>query len=507
MNILIPIAGRDRYFPEGQFVFPKPLVDICGTPLIEHTLQVFLGLRDQPKFTFVVQEQDCKSYSLDDVLKVVADPKRAQIVQIGAPTQGAICSCLLAIDHIDPDEELLIANGDQVLLSSIAAAIDDFRRRGLDAGVMTFPSTHPRFSYVRVDATGLITEAAEKRVISRLGIAGIYYFRRGGDFIDAAKHVLLNNNPVQEAFFVSQALNEMILQAKKLGHYEIATEEYYPLYSPQKIMEFEEALLSKRIQYAPRTRKPTLVIPMAGEGSRFVKAGYTLPKPFIDVAGKPMISRVLENLDYKNFDVVLLARKSHLESQPELSAGLAAQGNVTIVPVDQLTEGSVCTILLARNEIDRNAPLLIANCDQIVDFDCSEFVDDCIERKLDGSILVFREPGRSPKWSYAKTDDQQIVREVREKVAISDLATVGIYFFSKASYFIDSATDMIARNDRVNNEFYTCPVYNYMIAQGLRVGVYEIPSSAMHGIGVPEDLDAYITRLKGAPRVGNLSSR
>ena len=138
----------------------------------------------------------------------------------------------------------------------------------------------------------------------------------------------------------------------------------------------------------------------------------------------------------------------------------------TIVPVDQLTEGSVCTILLARNEIDRNAPLLIANCDQIVDFDCSEFIDDCIERKLDGSILVFREPGRSPKWSYAKTDDQQIVREVREKVAISDLATVGIYFFSKASYFIDSATDMIARNDRVNNEFYTCPVYNYMIAAG-----------------------------------------
>ena len=111
----------------------------------------------------------------------------------------------------------MIANGDQVLLSSIAAAIDDFRRRGLDAGVMTFPSTHPRFSYVRVDATGLITEAAEKRVISRLGIAGIYYFRRGGDFIDAAKHVLLNNNPVQEAFFVSQALNEMILAGQEAG--------------------------------------------------------------------------------------------------------------------------------------------------------------------------------------------------------------------------------------------------------------------------------------------------
>ena len=507
MNILIPIAGRDRYFPEGQFVFPKPLVDICGTPLIEHTLQAFLGVPCQPKFTFIVQEQDCKSYSLDDVLRVVVGAQKAQIVQIGAPTQGAICSCLLAIDHIDPDEELLIANGDQVLLGSVSSALDDFRRRALDAGVVTFPSTHPRFSYVRVDADGMITEAAEKRVISRLGIAGLYYFRRGGEFIDAAKRVILNNNPVQGAFFVSQALNEMILETKKLGHYEIKQEEYYPLYSPQKIMEFEEALLSKRVTYAPRTPKPTLVIPMAGEGARFAKAGYGLPKPFIDVGGKPMIWRVLENLKSDKFDVVLLARKSHLDDQPELAASLAARGGTKIVPVDQLTEGSVCTILLARNEVDRNAPLLIANCDQIVDFDCNKFIDDCMERDLDGSILVFREPGRSPKWSYAKTDDQQMVVEVKEKVAISDLATVGIYFFSRASSFFDAAVDMIARNDRVNNEFYTCPVYNYMIAAGQRVGVYEIASSAMHGIGVPEDLDTYITLLKGAQRVGNISSR
>jgi NDP-sugar pyrophosphorylase family protein len=412
----------------------------------------------------------------------------------------------LAIDQIDPEEELLIANGDQVLLGPVADAIDEFRRRDFEAGVMTFPSTHPRFSYVRVDTNERITEAAEKRVISRLGIAGLYYFRRGGDFIEAAKRVLLNNNPVQDAFFISQALNEMILDAKNLGHFAIEPHEYYPLYSPQKIMEFEEALLSKRIRYAPTTRKPTLVIPMAGEGSRFAKAGYKLPKPFIDVCGKPMITRVLENLGHANFETVLLARKSHLESEPALAKGLAENNGITIVPVDRLTEGSVCTILLARNEIDRNAPLLVANCDQIVDFDCADFIKDCRRRNLDGSILAFREPGRSPKWSYAKTDNRQIVTEVREKVAISDLATVGIYFFSKASYFIDCALDMIARNDRVNNEFYTCPVYNYMIAQGLRIGVYEIPSSSMHGVGVPEDLDAYITFLKGEPRVGNLSS-
>jgi NDP-sugar pyrophosphorylase family protein len=246
---------------------------------------------------------------------------------------------------------------------------------------------------------------------------------------------------------------------------------------------------------------------MAGEGSRFVKAGYKLPKPFIDVGGKPMISCVLDNLDSKNFDVVLLARTAHLEAEPGLAETLMEEHGSRIVKVDRLTEGSVCTILLARREIDRNAPLLIANCDQIVDFDCATFIKDCLDRKLDGSILVFREPDRDTKWSYALVNDDGIVVETREKVAISDLATVGIYFFAKAAHFIDAAIDMMARNDRVNNEFYTCLVYNYMIAQGQRVGIYEIAQDAMHGIGVPEDLDVYIRLCDGDKRVGNFSSR
>ncbi len=504
MNILLPIAGRDRYFPEGQYMFPKPLVDIGGTPLIEHTLGGLLGLAGHPRFTFVVQEQDCKSYSLDDVLKVVVGAQPIDIVRISAPTQGAICSCLMAIDHIDPEEELIIANGDQVLLADLNNAIADFRHRRLDAGVVTFLSTHPRYSYVRTDDEGRIVETAEKRVISRHAIAGFYYFRRGGDFIDGAKHVLLNNNPIQGAFFISQVLNEMILSTKTLGHHQIAAEDYYPLYSPQKIVEFEEALLANGGRPEAGAKRPVLIIPMAGDGSRFAKAGYTRPKPFIDVCGQPMIWRVLENLNHTASDVVLVAQSAHLEAEPMLARALTEKHGFRVVKVDKRTEGAVCTILLARREINRNAPLLIANCDQIVDFDCSAFIKDCLDRKLDGSILVFQEPSRNPKWSYARTDNDGLVIEVKEKVAISDLATVGIYFFAKGSFFIDAAVDMIARNDRVNNEFYTCPVYNYMVAQGQRIGIYEIPREAMHGIGVPEDLDAYIKHLGGERRRGVL---
>src|SRR5207249_4230233 len=124
------------------------------------------------------------------------------------------------------------------------------------------------------------------------------------------------------------------------------------------------------------------------------------------------------------------------------------------------------------------------------------FLDDCSARGLDGSILVFRDPARNPKWSFAEVNGEGLVARVAEKKPISDLATVGIYFFSRSSDFFDAALDMIARNDRVNNEFYTCPVYNYMIANGRRIGIFEVPGSAMHGLGTPADLEGYVASIE-----------
>jgi dTDP-glucose pyrophosphorylase len=152
-------------------------------------------------------------------------------------------------------------------------------------------------------------------------------------------------------------------------------------------------------------------------------------------------------------------------------------------------------VLTARAHIDPDAPLLIANCDQIVDFDCAAYIGDAVERNLDGSILCFKDRDRNPKWSFARVNGEGLVDEVKEKVAISDLATIGLYYFRRAGDFIDAATDMIARNDRSNNEFYVCPVYNYMIRRGARIGVYNVEPEDMHGIGTPSDLDAYLRKI------------
>ena len=234
---------------------------------------------------------------------------------------------------------------------------------------------------------------------------------------------------------------------------------------------------------------------MAGLGSRFSKEGYEKPKPFIDVNGLPMISRVLDNLNYTDANYILIAQKSHLEREKDLVRIIEEKYNATFLPIEGLTEGTACTVLYARKLINNNHPLLIANSDQIIDNDIKSFINDARNRDLDGSILSFEDSEMNPKWSFAKLDENKLVIQVKEKEAISKFATVGIYFFSKGKDFVNAALDMIIENDRVNNEFYTCPVYNYLIKEDKKIGVYLIKQSEMHGIGTPEDLKSYLKNI------------
>ena len=235
-----------------------------------------------------------------------------------------------------------------------------------------------------------------------------------------------------------------------------------------------------------------IVIPMAGAGSRFSTAGYTKPKPFIDVAGKPMIVRVLENLAYPNARFFLIARQEHIEAEAELSKQIERDFNASFIPISNLTEGTACTVLYARKHINNDQPLLIANSDQIIDIDISEFIKDCSNRSLDGSILTFIDEKRDPKWSFARIGASDLVEEVREKKAISEFATVGIYFYFRGSDFVDAAIDMFVHRDKTNGEYYTCPTFNYLINQQKKIGIYNISFEAMHGLGTPDDLNAFL---------------
>ena len=235
-----------------------------------------------------------------------------------------------------------------------------------------------------------------------------------------------------------------------------------------------------------------IVIPMAGLGSRFVSAGYKKPKPFIDVGGVPMIIKVLRNLNYPGARYILVARREHIELEFNLVEKIKQEFNAVFIPIDDVTEGTACTVLFARKYINNDAPLLIANSDQLVDIKIEEFIDDCTNRDLNGSILSFIDKDKNPKWSFAKTDGNGFVTQVKEKDPISEVATVGVYMFNRGSLFVNGAIDMIIENDRSGGEFYTCPVYNYLIRDGFKIGIYNIDELQMHGLGTPSDLKKYL---------------
>jgi dTDP-glucose pyrophosphorylase len=235
-----------------------------------------------------------------------------------------------------------------------------------------------------------------------------------------------------------------------------------------------------------------VVIPMAGLGSRFAIDGYALPKPFIDVKGQPMIMNVLDNLNIKNAKYILIIRQEHFFKYMSIVDKIKCLYNVEFVLIDNITEGSACTVLFSKNIINNESPLLIANSDQIIDIDINNFIDDAIVKNSDGSILTFVEKSEDSKWSYIKLNDSGIVIQTKEKKAISNIATVGIYYFKKGSDFVDSALDMILNMDKTNGEYYTCPVYNYLIKNNKLITYFNIEKDQMHGIGTPEDLNNYL---------------
>ena len=240
-----------------------------------------------------------------------------------------------------------------------------------------------------------------------------------------------------------------------------------------------------------RDKNLTVLIPMAGAGSRFQQAGYTFPKPLIDVKGKPMIQLVVENLNIKA-NYVYVVQKEHREKYNLDTLLNLITPNCKIVEVDKLTEGAACTALLAKEYINKDTPLFFANSDQFVEWDSNEFLYKMNETNADGGIVSFR--ATHPKWSFAKIDEQGLVTEVAEKNPISDIATVGYYYWKKGSDFVKYAEDMIEKDIRVNNEFYVCPVFNQAIEDGKEIRTFNIDK--MWGLGTPEDLKYYLENYK-----------
>lgn len=234
-----------------------------------------------------------------------------------------------------------------------------------------------------------------------------------------------------------------------------------------------------------------IIIPMAGLGRRFTnKKDYT-PKGFIDLGGKPMFVRVIENFQHPEARFIIIARSEDLQLEIDKVEEAKKKYNVEFISIDILTEGTVCTVLHARTYINNNTPLLIVMVDQLIFFNLKEYLRVCNQENTDGNLICFTKKEPDIKLSYARVNDFGYVSQVKEKEVISNMATAGVYYFKKGKYFVNGAIDMIISNDRVNNEFYVAPVYNYLISRNFKIGIYTIDSNQKFDLDTEKNHEAF----------------
>jgi len=236
-----------------------------------------------------------------------------------------------------------------------------------------------------------------------------------------------------------------------------------------------------------------IVIPMAGAGSRFAQAGFKYPKPLIPIHGVPMIQAVIENIrPHKLHRFIFVCQKKHVEAYALKEKFKQWAPGSTLIEIEGITEGALCTVLKAYSFINNDEQLMIANSDQYVDVDINHYLNKIISNDLDGLIMTMK--ANDPKWSFVSIGANDLVTRVVEKQVISNQATVGIYNFKRGCDFVAGAKKMIENDERVNGEFFVAPVYNYLVLAGRRIGAFNIGSNGngMYGLGVPCDLNSFL---------------
>ncbi len=260
-----------------------------------------------------------------------------------------------------------------------------------------------------------------------------------------------------------------------------------------KIEAFIQSCPKPNIKY-PGKGVINIVVPASGLGSRFKNAGYKDSKPFINVLGKFMLQHVVESLNIDAHYIFILQESDVEKYHADIVLPLIAP-HCTIVTTKGLTEGAACSVLLAKQIIDNDCQLVIANSDQRFLYNSLEFFHKMNSWKADGGLLTFEDLSQDKKWSFCKTDENGNVLYVREKDStVGPVANTGLYWFKKGSDFVKAAEQMIAKNIRANNEFYIAPVYNEMIED--QKLIKHVHCEGFIGLGTPEDLENYVESMK-----------
>lgn len=507
-QLIIPMSGIGRRFIDSGYVDPKPLIIVDGKPIIQHVVEIFDNPTD---VIFICNEMHLRDTNMREIL--VSISSNCKIISVpNEDRRGPVDAINKIFDIINNDDEHIISYCDYGTEWDYDQFLNEIRKNNSDGAIACYTGFHPHmlgsdnYAFVKIDDSRVIKVQEKKpftnNKMSEMASNGTYYFKNGKILKKYFKELVELNMSLNGEYYVSLVYNLLIKDGLLVTTFLIKNMlQWGTPYDLENYKGWSEYFSNMKITQ-PKIKNPkgtTLVLPMAGRGSRFEDQGYQLPKPLLEVDKLPMILQAVNCLPESDNNV-FMCLEDHVKNFNIDKKLSDYYPNAKIVSIDKTTEGQACTCEIGINEtnIDLESPILISACDNGVYYDSQKYLDMVNDESIDIIVWTFRNNQASKTnpdaYAWLDVDSAGLVKHVSCKKFIYDdpiktHAIIGTMFFRRSKYFIDGLKMNYQENIRTNGEFYVDDVLNQNIKSGLKVKVFEVKNYICWG--TPNDYKTY----------------
>jgi len=511
LQVVIPMSGIGKRFIEAGYKEPKPLIIVDNKPIIEHVVNLF---PDEKNIKFICNDEHLEHTNMINIL----DKFNGKIYKVSVNNrQGPVHAVSQIFEDISDELEVIVSYCDYGTYWNYDKFLNYVRNNNLDGCVVCYRGFHPHmlgtdnYAFVRHSEDNYIRllEIQEKKPFTNDRMNeyvsnGTYYFKNGYLMKKYFKQLIDMGVKINNEYYVSMVYNLMVKDNLKIGVFEIEHMLQWGTPSDLEIYNnwsnyFNKIIINQE-EYLDKL-DTTLILPMAGYGSRFSKKNYKLPKPLLDVNGLPMIIQAVNCLPKTNNKVFILLEE-HKNKYKIDEVLINYYKNTVVIDISNVTNGqaTTCNIGIINSNLDLNKPILISACDNGVYYNKKEYQELLDDPSIDIIVWSFRNNPASKNnpnmYAWLEVDNNNNILNVsckkfdENKHNINNShVIIGTMFFRKAKYFVDGLKLNYEQNIKSNNEFYVDDVINQNIKMGLKVKVFEVE----HYIcwGTPDDYETY----------------
>lgn len=503
-QIIIPMSGIGKRFIDAGYEDPKPLISVDGSPIIEHVVKLF----DSPDdVIFICNEKHIKETNMVDVLRRISPNCRIYLVP-NKNRKGPVDAVYQIFDYIDDERDVIVSYCDYGSVWDYEGFLEDIKSKNSDGAISCYKGFHPHMlggdNYAFCKENDMILERIKEKEpftenkMSEYASNGTYYFKNGKILKKYFKRLIDLDINLKGEYYVSLVYNLLVEDGLKVSIFEIEKMlQWGTPYDLEIYKSWSNYFNKVKMDEIKTPKNTTLILPMAGNGSRFSSEGYVVPKPFIDINKLPMVVNAVKDLP-KCEKNIFIVRKEHFVNYNIRKIFEKYYKDYSITQIDGVTDGQAITCEIGMNNVNIEYPILISACDNGIYYNtknCEELLND---ESVDVIVWSFRNNQTSKvnpnSYAWLDVDLNNNIKNVSCKKFIYDdplttHAIVGTMFFRKAKYFLNGLKINKEKNIKTNNEFYVDDVINQNILMGLNVKVFEVENYICWG--TPDDLKTF----------------